>query len=230
MPEIKKSKFIKLTNFNKVIGLDELKENLFIKDGNIISQDEQSYLNNFVEWLNIDAKDCIISPGFIDPQVNGLDSCNFWSESLPDFNEIDKLRLKLAYSGVVAFCPTLITAPVNSISKSVDHLNLYIEKNKNNIGAKILGIHIEGIFITKYGVHNPDYVIKDLTVKNLQPFIKPNVCLFTIAPELDKTGEAIRLLQENKILVSIGHSNASYREGEAYIKKYNLHSVTHMFN
>ncbi len=218
-----KSAKLKLTNFVKALDLDKASE-IHISNG-IILPKEQSVKNDFTV---VDCKDCIVAPGFIDTQLNGFEDCDFWN--LPSFEKIDALRLRLALSGVVAFCPTIITAPKEKITQSIDHINSYIKQSKNDIGAKILGIHLEGIFITKYGVHESKYVQKELTIKNLEPFIKENIVIFTLAPELDKTGEAIKFLQKNNILVSIGHSNATYREGKTAIKKFGLDCVTHMFN
>lgn len=213
---------IKLNNFIKVLGLSNVTE-LFIVDGIL-----RNCVNDQAELLNLDCKDCIVSPGFIDPQVNGLGKCDFWEK--PSFQEIDNLRLKLACCGVVAFCPTIITAPQEKIIDSINHINAYLKQARSENGARILGIHIEGIFITKYGVHEGKYTNKELTVKNIEPYLKENVLLFTLAPELDKNGEGIKFLQKNNILVSIGHSNATYREGMNAIEKYNLNTATHMFN
>lgn len=218
------NKNLKLINLKKVIGHENLKE-LFIYNGQITTNKTDE--NNF-ETLNL--KDCVIAPGFIDPQVNGLNNCNFWDLKEEDFHKIDKLRLDLAQSGVVAFCPTVITNSKEKVSNSINLINKYIKESKNKPGAKILGIHIEGIFISKYGVHEEKYSIKELTIKNIEPFIKENVILFTLAPELDKTGEAINYLHEKNILVSAGHTNASYKEAEIAFNKHGIKLVTHMFN
>ena len=218
-----KSSKVKLINFVNAIGLNKADE-IYISNGILIPK-EQVNQNDFTF---VNCKDCIIAPGFIDPQLNGFEDCDFWQ--LPDFKKIDDLRLKLALSGVTAFCPTIITNEKEKIIQSIDHINSYIKQCKDDTGAKILGIHLEGIFITKYGVHESKYVQKELTVKNLEPFIKENVVIFTLAPELDKTGEAIEFLQKNNILVSIGHSNATYKEGSGGIKKFGLTCTTHMFN
>lgn len=220
-----KSSQIRLNNFVKALGLN-YKQEIFIVNG-IVTPKEKIIKPDM--FFTIDSKDCIVAPGFIDPQINGIDSFSFWEMPLT-FSEIDEIRLRLAYCGVVGFCPTIITAPKEKIVQSIDHLNSYIRQSKPNSGARILGIHIEGIFITKYGVHDSRYSIKELTSKNVEPFIKGNVAIFTLAPELDKTGEAIKLLQKNNILVSIGHSNATYSEGVKAVKNYNLKTVTHMFN
>ncbi len=224
----KKSSKLKLTNFLKVADStgSEIKDELFILNGKITVDKEPKKANDVLE---IDCKNCILAPGFIDPQVNGFNKCNFWDVT-PDYKEIDKLRLDLAYCGVTAFCPTLITAPVEKIVKSIDHINSYIEQSEGDAGAAILGIHIEGVFITKFGVHEGKYVQNNLTPEAIKPFLKDNVILFTLAPELDLTGEAIKLLKQNNILVSVGHSNATYKEGKAAIEKYDLNTVTHMFN
>lgn len=221
---IKKIDKLRLHNFVKLIGFNNVKE-VFILNG-ILKLREN--LNNEKTYFNIDCKNCIVCPGFVDLQVNGLNECNFWD--FPSFNEIDDLRLKLAHRGIVAFCPTIITGPQNRVIKSINHINSYITKSSKNIGAKILGIHLEGIFITKYGVHDSRHANHELTIKNLKPYLRENLVLFTLAPELDKTGEAIKYLQKNNVLVSIGHSNASYKEGELAIEKYGIRTVTHMFN
>lgn len=218
------NKNFKLINFKEVIGHKNLKE-LYVSNGQITTD-----LTDQNDFDILDLKGCVISPGFIDPQVNGLNNCNFWDLKKEDFNEIDKLRLDLARSGVVAFCPTVITNSKEKIFNSIDLINKYIKESKNKPGAKILGIHVEGIFITKYGVHEEKHSIKDLTIKNIEPFIKENVILFTLAPELDKTGEAINYLHKKNILVSAGHTNASYSEGEIAFNTHGIKLVTHMFN
>ena len=102
----RKSKKIKLTNFVKAIGLSN--KEIFISDGIVLPEEQINQKDNY---LTIDSTGCIISPGFIDPQVNGFESCNFWDLKENDFKKIDDLRLRLVSSGVVAFCPTIITAP-----------------------------------------------------------------------------------------------------------------------
>ena len=218
-----KIKKIKLTSFIKALDLEQENE-IFIEDG-LICKPAKEHTKNFYE---VNCQDCIIAPGFIDPQINGFGKCNFWD--FPDFDEIDKLRVQLAYSGVVAFCPTIITTDLQRAIKLIEHINSYINQYKRNDGAIIIGIHLEGFFITNYGIHENKYAIKELNIKTIQPFIKENIAIFTLAPELDKTGEAIKLIQQNGILVSIGHSNASYCEGVRAIDEYGLNMVTHMFN
>src|SRR3989338_839993 len=219
------SKF-KLTKFVKVLGLN-INNELIVLNGKLSYSDQGLETKNLTE---IDASNCIICPGFIDPQINGHDLCNFWDVPPPSFNEIDRLRLQLALRGVVGFCPTIITSSDEKIFNFIDHINSYIKQSGNSAGAKILGMHIEGVFISKYGVHESKYAKKDLTAKNIEPYIKENVIIFTLAPELDKTGEAIKLLQKNNILVSIGHTDATYKEGQIAVEEFGIRSVTHMFN
>ena len=222
----KKLKFnkYKLINFKKVINGDFSKE-LVVNNGLI------SKTSSIEEHYLVDCMDCVICPGFIDPQVNGFGKCNFWDLSNLTYELIDNLRFELSCKGVIAFCPTIITAPPDKILKTIDFINSYIKQSsKNDLGAKILGIHIEGIFITNPGVHDKQYINQDLSSKNVEPFIQENVILFTLAPELDKTGEAIHVLQKNNILVSIGHSNGNYKDGIRAINEFGLKTVTHMFN
>ena len=225
-----KLKHFKLINFKKVIGL-EITDELIVKNGILIPK---SFDKNEKNILSFDVGDCIVAPGFIDPQINGYLDCNFWTLDELDkenaFVKINELREKLAFNGVVAFCPTIITAPHDKIISNIELINSYINSNANHPGAKILGIHIEGIFISKCGVHDSKYSIKELTVKNIQPFIRENIAVFTLAPELDKSGDAVKYVQDKNILVSIGHSSGSYRQGLRAINDYGICTVTHMFN
>lgn len=222
----KKYSKIKLTGYVKAVGLNAVQD-IHVLNGILTTSPE---VNKNEVFEVIDLKNCIVSPGFIDPQINGYEECNFWDLSEESTSRIDKLREKLASCGIIAFCPTIITAPREKIVKSINFLSTYIKHSDPDLGARILGIHLEGIFITKYGVHESKYAQKELTISNVEPLLNKNVILFTLAPELDKSGEAINFLQKNNILVSIGHSNASYKEGENAIRKYNLKTVTHMFN
>ena len=220
---------IKIKNYIKAIGYNY--NEVLITNGEVTLNIDHDHSKdqNTDDFLTIDSKDCIISPGFIDVQVNGFENESFWDIANSPI-DIDKIRLKLAYCGVVAFCPTLITNSYENIIKSINKINSYIKSSCKDEGANILGIHIEGIFITKYGVHPVQFVQKELTVKNIEPLVQQNVILFTLAPELDKAGEAIKFLQKNNILVSIGHSNGSFKDGDIAINKYGLKTVTHMFN
>lgn len=223
--KLKSSKY-KLVNFKSVLGGD-FKDEILILNGKI-SESTGNLEENKIK--KIDCKNCIICPGFIDVQVNGAFDCNFWDLESLTFEKIDNLRLKLALAGVVAFCPTIITSKQEKIVKTIDFLNTYIKQASNDCGARVLGIHVEGIFITNYGVHEKKFARSELSIKNIEPFVKENVVIFTYAPELDLNGEVARYLQKNKILPSIGHSNASYREGIKAIKDHGVNTVTHMFN
>lgn len=213
----------KLINFKKVLGHEDLKE-LFISNGVLTTSLKES---NF-ELLNLE--DCIIAPGFIEPQINGLNDCNFWDIKEEDFSKIDNLRITLAKSGITRFLPTIITNSKDKVLNSIETINKYLKTSKNKPGAQILGIHIEGIFITKYGVHQEIYSEKNLTINNIEPYLKENVIMFTLAPELDKTGETINFLHNKNVLVSAGHTNATYIEGEIAFKEHGIKIVTHMFN
>ena len=72
---------VKLINFVNAIGLNKTDE-IYISNGILIK--EQVNQNDFT---SVDCKDCIIAPGFIDLQLNGLEDCDFWQ--LPDFKKID---------------------------------------------------------------------------------------------------------------------------------------------
>jgi N-acetylglucosamine-6-phosphate deacetylase len=107
-----------------------------------------------------------------------------------------------------------------------------IKKYKDRVGgAKILGIHLEGPFINplKCGAQNPKY-IQAPNIELIEPFIDI-IKLITIAPEVEGADKFIKYLQQNysEILLSIGHSNASFDEAKESFSRGVSHA-THLFN
>ncbi|MBI3309349.1 MAG: amidohydrolase family protein [Candidatus Melainabacteria bacterium] len=224
MIEIKRLNKYKLINFKKIINSD-IEGEIFVTNGKVITN-----VSDASSFTEIDCKKGIVTPGFIDVQVNGLGECNFWDVDNLTFEKIDLLRKELVKCGVVAFCPTIITAPKDKILKTIDYINSYLKTAHKPIGARIIGIHLEGVFITNYGVHKKEYSLSKLNIEDISPFIQENVVMFTYAPELDKDGAVKKYLASKNILASIGHSLANYSQGIEAIKKHGYDVVTHMFN
>ncbi len=223
----------RLINFEKIIGWKGQGHpaDLFVVQGKI-SLESRELCDDASDI--IDLRGCWIVPGWFDPQVNGLGECNFWdltyTNSEEVFEKIDALRITLAAQGVTRFLPTIITAPLQTIKDQVALLSHYVASALDKPGAVPVGIHIEGIFITRYGVHNPAYARTDLSPLMLESLVNEQVKIFTVAPELDVSGDAIRFLHNKGIIASIGHSNGSYREGMRAVYDYGMGIVTHMFN
>jgi N-acetylglucosamine-6-phosphate deacetylase len=98
-------------------------------------------------------------------------------------------------------------------------------------GANILGAHLEGPYLNpvKTGAHNSQ-LLRGINVEEMICWANPNVVrIVTLAPELPNAREAIRALSQNGIVVSAGHSNATYDEALQGFD-YGIKWGTHLFN
>ncbi len=171
----------------------------------------------------IDATDLYVAPGFIDLQVNGGEGRNF-EDSSPD--EIRKIIDFYVSHGTTSFLPTTVTAPINGIRSTIDRV-----KQANH--PAIIGMHIEGPFISKVrkGAQNPDYILDpsidkfDELVHGYERFIK----IMTLAPERPGANQLISHIREIGAVPSLGHSDATYDQAIAAIED-GIGLFTHMFN
>ena len=164
-------------------------------------------------------------PGFVDLQVNGGAGVD-----LLDCDEggVERVSRYLAATGTTAFLATLISAPLQQVRRAVETL-----RRARPQGAEILGVHIEGPAInpSRAGAHDrqslraPD----DPEVQQMLADAFPNLRLVTLAPELPGAGDLITWLTGRGVVVSLGHTDATYQQaGEAFRRGARM--VTHLFN
>ncbi len=173
----------------------------------------------------IDASRFIVVPGVIDLQFNG----GFGDDFTAHPETIWRVAAQLPRYGVTAFLPTIITSP----QETIQHAQAVLQNDapENFRGALPLGLHLEGPFLNphKRGAHNVAHMRRpDLKfVRDWSP--QNQVRLVTLASELDGAAQVIQTLCERGIVVSAGHSMATYAQalssfdaGVAY--------GTHLFN
>ncbi len=167
----------------------------------------------------------------LDLQINGFAtenfSCNFWEA--PDDESITALNHYLYKEGVKQYLATLITASYSTIENNLQRIQAYTNKHGK---SQILGVHMEGGLITRMGVHPAEYAstLQYKQAKELITKFPGLIRLWTLCPQLDSKGEVTRLLQDHNIVVSYGHSNASYQEAYEAFDKYGVCLVTHWAN
>lgn len=169
--------------------------------------------------------DGVIAPGFIDLQFNGgygYDLTNA-PASIPPVAE------RLPESGVTGFLPTCITSPFESYP---GWLRTIAESTQQVRGAQVLGVHLEGVYFSphKTGAHNPA-LMRPIDVDEIINHYAASaiVRIVTLAPELEHATDAIRALTERGVIVSAGHSNATYAQAMAGIAA-GIGWGTHLFN
>jgi N-acetylglucosamine-6-phosphate deacetylase len=178
----------------------------------------------------IDGDGLLLTPGFIDLQFNG----GFGQDFTADPTAIWAVAAQLPQYGVTAFLPTIITAP---LEKSAAGRRIVTEGRPGQgtpplqRGATPLGLHIEGPFLNpaKKGAHNPSYLrLPTLdAVADWSP--QSGVRLATLAPELPGALEVIEALSSRGVLVSAGHSMATYDQAVAGFDA-GIRYGTHLFN
>lgn len=173
----------------------------------------------------VDLQGMVISPGFIDLQLNGCGGVLFNDDISQKTLEImNKTNKKY---GCTSFLPTLITSPDEKILKALDIIESI--ENKEKIG--VLGLHIEGPYISveKKGIHRPEYirVLDNKIVQKIADSGKKNVKIMTIAPEKAKV-EHLEILKKSGIKLNMGHTNATY--DECLEKQQYFDGATHLYN
>jgi len=181
----------------------------------------------------VDATDCYVTPGLIDLQVNGDPHCNLWGD--PTADEMKAMRQAFAKAGVTSFLPTLITDEANHLRKNVDLLTSWgagvrDKWSTDNSGARMVGIHLEGPCLSpqRPGVHPPEWIVAP-SVELFKKIVNDSVRLVTMACERDDGGSSTKWLSERNVVVSIGHSNATYNEAQAAFET-GVRMMTHTFN
>lgn len=180
----------------------------------------------------VDLEGALVVPGFIDTHTHGIGGIDFTSHD--PYRVLDAARRYIEY-GVTSFIVSLVTSPLDvvvKVCKAVREINEHYWTPSH--GSRILGVHLEGPYISpEYaGAQNPRYMRRP-DVRELARIIElcgDGVILqLTIAPELQGSMDVIRYAVSKGLVVSIGHTNASYEETLNAIKA-GASKATHIFN
>lgn len=176
---------------------------------------------------HIDGNNAYAFPGLIDLHIHGFAGSGPENGTPED---LKNMSLELAKQGVTAFCPTLYCGRPEDMARLLRTLAPAVGKET---GAKILGFHLEGPFISpaKPGVMKPqDIAPADLDVfKRLYEAAEGKIASVTLAPELPGIIPVIKFCLERGILPQAGHTNATYDEFLAAAARGVTHA-THLFN
>jgi N-acetylglucosamine-6-phosphate deacetylase len=166
--------------------------------------------------------DVTLAPAFIDLQVNGIGPVDVAAAEGSDWDELDR---RLLSQGVAAWCPTLVTAPLESYAKPLERIATAAGRDAV---PEILGAHLEGPFLGGApGAHRRELItaLDPAWIAALPPVVR----VMTLAPELDGSTDVIASLRDRGTTVALGHSTASYEEAEAAVDA-GAELVTHCFN
>ncbi|MEY2452886.1 MAG: N-acetylgalactosamine-6-phosphate deacetylase [Acidimicrobiaceae bacterium] len=167
----------------------------------------------------------ILAPGFIDIQVNGIGPINVVNAADDDWDALDA---RLLAQGVTTWCPTLVSAPLDRFAAPLERIGAAAKRDDGTVRPDIAGAHLEGPFLGGAPGAHPLKYLRAPSLEWLEQL--PDVVrVVTLAPEIDQALDAIRMLAARGVLVSLGHSTATYEETLAAIDA-GARLVTHCFN
>jgi N-acetylglucosamine-6-phosphate deacetylase len=169
---------------------------------------------------------CYLTPGLIELHFNGALGCDL---NRSNIGAIRELLGCLPEYGVTSVVLTAITAPLTDLLSTIHTLSEVVH-HKTALQCRPLGLHLEGPFISPlYRGAHPAGAVRPFNLEELSLLLSPMTRMVTIAPEVDPTGEGIRLMAERGIRVSMGHSNATFEDVQRGVDA-GISSATHLFN
>lgn len=171
----------------------------------------------------------VVVPGFIDEHIHGAAGSDAMDGTMED---LGKIANALASEGTTAFLATTMTQSPENITKALKAVKAYRELSPES-GAEILGVHLEGPFISKdfVGAQPIEYVAKPSVevFKKYQDASGDCVRIVTLAPEVEGSTELIKYLVSQNIVASIGHTNATYADVKKAVEA-GATNLTHTYN
>ena len=177
----------------------------------------------------IDAQGNNVLPGFIDQHIHGA----FGADNMDATTEaVSTIARFIPKEGTTSYLATTMTQSVEAVSKALEVIAEYAENDNKPGEAEIVGIHLEGPFISKkhVGAQNPAFVLKP-SVKDFDTFYaasKNRIRMITYAPEEAELGFTSYLRSKN-VIPSAGHTDSYYEDIMKEIPQ-GLSNLTHFHN
>jgi N-acetylglucosamine-6-phosphate deacetylase len=205
---------------------------ILIRDGVVEAIGPRSAMTLPAGAQEIRATDKTAIPGFVDLHIHGAGGRDVMEGSSVALRTVTS---KVREYGTTSIVATTVTASTDETLRAVEGIAAYIahQYETEEPHAEILGIHFEGPFISKLrrGVHPAEW-IQLPSAETLNRFLKAaagNARILTIAPEVLGATPCIDAAREAGLVVSIGHTDATYEQARAAMAR-GAHSATHVYN
>lgn len=199
---------------------------IIVKDDKITDVGKGDYEGALTTY---DAQGQHVLPGFIDIHMHGGYGEDAMDASYDGLKHLAELLLS---EGTTSFLATTMTQSDENITKALENIIEYQKQQNVLKAADIVGIHLEGPFISehKVGAQNPAYVQRP-SIEKVQQFQKTannQIKVITFAPEVEGAHETLEALHD-QIRFSIGHTVATFDETNEAVARGAKH-VTHLYN
>ncbi len=138
---------IKLTNCRIVRNGQLIRDDLMFREGKFLDPEHVFYVEKRSADLVLDCNDLIVAPGFIDVQLNGAFGKDFTFDTENIRQNVELVSFNLLKYGVTAYCPTLVSSDPSVYAKLIPEIKKTCAKTSSTVGASVLGIHLEGLFL-----------------------------------------------------------------------------------
>ena len=205
---------------------------IVIRDGEIETVAPRSGLTLPGGAHEIQAFDCTAIPGFIDVHIHGAGGRDFMEGNE---DALSTVTSRVARFGTTSLLATTVTAGADDTCRAVEGMAKYIttQHSASHPRAEILGIHFEGPFLSKErrGAQPAEF-LQPPSAEFLQRLLHAaagNGRILTIAPELLGAMPCIDAARSLGMVVSIGHTDATYEQARAAVA-HGAHHATHVYN
>ncbi|MBR6514317.1 MAG: N-acetylglucosamine-6-phosphate deacetylase [Clostridia bacterium] len=168
-----------------------------------------------------------LSPGFIDIHTHGGGGYDFMDSVAEEY---DLVAVNHAKYGCTALYPTTVSASEEELKASLD---AFKKAKEIKSGAKLLGIHLEGPYISKNqkGAMDEKYIRLPNADEYKELFaLSDDIVRMTVAPELEGSDELGVFMREHNVIPSIGHTDAVFTDIERAHKNGGYSIMTHLYS
>lgn len=172
---------------------------------------------------SLGSKTTKILPGLVDVQINGAFGDDFANPSA----DLDRICKGMLRFGVTGFVPTVVSCPAAAYGPILANLRRPHRPDE----ARVLGVHIEGPFISP--LYPASHDARHIRLPNIDEVARwigeGDIRLVTLAPEVAGAPALISFLVKRGVRVSFGHTNASWDEARLAVES-GASLATHLFN
>ncbi len=211
-----------------IVNYDEtpFKGDLFIENGQI-SKISHEISDKAEQYIDGKDKNWLLLPGYIDMHIHGSAGNDTMDATQKALHQMAR---SLVQEGVTGFLATTMTQSITTIEHVLENLAQFEHGDDE---ARLLGIHVEGPFLSKKraGAQPVEYMILPSIeqFEHWQQLSKRRIKQITVAPELEGGLAFIEELSKQGVLVSIGHSDATIEEVHKAITV-GVKQATHLYN